>query len=453
MRFKSPKQRAAVMAIFAKKFAERRKLSGAVPESEKSTGKLTVKKPPKPSFDNGSASSKENRNHMMSNLKTIEVGGGLQDAVGGMMNRDNARFVINNMKARLSSFTAYLAGDTVDRMHSVISRMESTLSNNSKEFSGINARDMDLMGQDFVNRLVHQEIESNRQQYTDHGIRHIQSNIETQSKILDALESQGEKFSGKEKLLSLFIMVNHDIGYTTPEVRKGGSEGVKASVKHKEFSAAILAQEKSTWDVDKIFSAQEYDRALNIVSRHDEPKLDVSDSLHLATSVADNLAMFAKEKLPSMFKYIKGSETLLVRMGGVAKTWKESNSGSTKANAQRRYSIYKKRLEHLVDGSKLNENLKRDLKAGVREINFLTPKFAMGTLAGEVTGIRASKHAMIDVSVKWNKYDAMLQRYFDMGQRQMKKLLESYGQSGVATQKEYSMGSNKGKAILRIKVV
>jgi uncharacterized Fe-S cluster-containing protein len=86
----------------------------------------------------------------------------------------------------------------------------------------------------------------------------------------------------------------------------------------------------------------------------------------------------------------------------------------------------KKDLHNKIDSSDLNENLKRDLKSATNEITHLTPKFTLGVLAGSISNIK-NADGKIEVNVKYDKYDATLQKIFDMGQQQTKKLLKDYG--------------------------
>jgi hypothetical protein len=287
-------------------------------------------------------------------------------------------------------------------------------------------------------------VESNRHQFTDHGVRHITNNIETQQKILDALEKAGEKISGRDRLLGIFTMVNHDVGYTVPMVREGS---IKAAKEHKEYSEKIAGEQKELWDVGKIFSSGEYDRATNYILTHDAEELVGKDGkldpLAAATRLADNLSLFAPEKLPSVFKYVGGGEDLLAEMGQAA---------GEKDFA--RFDGLRDRLYERIDAQEnIGKNLKRDLKAATADLNYLTPKFAMGALAGEISDIDSGGFgSVVNVKVKHNEFDSFLQQHFDMGQGALRKFLEGQGLKPPYDKKSYNIGEYKGKPLLRIDV-
>lgn len=375
------------------------------------------------------------------NLAGIRVGKARYTEVQGNVTVGVARTIGKNMKAELSTYTNYLAGETVDLAHRYISMTEQTIERNTGSFRGVDAEVLNKLGVDCVKKLVHQEIESNRQQFTDHGIRHVVKNTMDQSAMLDQMARGGVKVSARERLMANFVMVNHDIGYTTPMIRSGGMNAIKGAKEHPAYSKRIAGQQEGKWNVGKVFSKKEYARALNIIGTHDATTLDMGDSVATATRIADNLSLFQKEKLPSMFRYVSGSERTLVAMGIAAR------KKDTKA-----FEKYRDQLYGRIEGSdRLSGNLKRDLKRAVAEISYVTPKFTLGVLAGEVSKIGSSANAVVSVTVKHNKFDSTLQKMFDMGQKQTKKFLEDYGRKDF-NKKSYLLGSYKGKAILELKV-
>jgi len=364
---------------------------------------------------------------------------------GAVPTSDIMQTVSKNMKEELSTCNKYLAGDTVDLIHKFIGLSRGLVTNNLEDFKGVDSKVLNSMFVDSVRKLIHQEVESNRQQFTDHGIRHIVKNITTQNMMLDVLDSQGIKISPREKLLANFIMVNHDMGYTTPFIRSGGLEAIKASKEHSAYSKKIAEQQKSLWNIGKVFTEEEYDRAVNIIASHDSTDMSISDTVALTTRLADNLSLFQAEKLPSMFEYVPGSENLLLGMGLAAKRGE---------NAQ--FEKYRDQLYHKIDKvGRFSDNLKRDLKAGVKEISYMTPKFTVGVLAGEIKDIGTSKEGLISIEIKHNKFDATLQKFFDMGQRQVKKFLGDYGEdfSSTGAKSSYLIGKYGDKALLELKVV
>lgn len=303
------------------------------------------------------------------------------------------------------------------------------------------SEDLDYMLIDSIKKLVFQEIESNRQQFTDHGIRHLVKNVKMQNKILDTFVIQGMNVTARERLLGRFIMVNHDIGYATPLVRKGGFRGILASGDHPLYSTKIAFEQKRLWDIGKVFTEHEYHRALRIIRTHDSTSTSIYDVLALSTRLSDNMSLFQAEKLSGMFRYIPQGRQKLLAMAKAAK------KGDKKTFNKLRDYVYKK-----IDAAQgLSGNLKRDLKAGISEMSLMSPKFTLGVLGGEVTQVKAGVDALVHVVVKYNEIDTVLQKVFDMGQYQTRKLLKDYGITAF-DKNTYLIGKIGDKYALRLTI-
>jgi len=376
------------------------------------------------------------RSQMAVNLGEIRTKDAKFVSISGSLNIKKAQAVAGNMRKELACYTKYLAGDSVDLMHKYVSLTEQVL----EKSEGVSSEYMNRMCIDGIRKLVYQEVESNRQQFTDHGIRHIVKNVLMQNEMLDSLDTSGLKVSHRERLLANFVMINHDVGYTVPMVRAGGTTSIKASKEHPMYSSKIAKEQKRIWNVGHVFTEEEYNRALNIIATHDTTDLDVKDPVALATRISDNLSLFQEEKLPSMFQYVEGAERLLISMSLAAK--KDDKAG---------FEDYRNQLHHRIDKSNFSPALKRDLKAATKELTFLTPKFTVGVLAGEVSRVGSSDKGLISVTIKHNKFDEVLQKMFDMGQRQVRKFLGDYGEKDFS-KAEYLLGKYGDKAVLELKV-
>jgi len=347
----------------------------------------------------------------------------LATAKGKLSIEKNKKAIIDNARSVLENYSNYLSTDCYGLARDSIYNLRFLFKDASLD--NIDSEYLNQMVVDSVKKMIYQEVESNRQQFTDHGIRHIQGNIERMNDILDV--ASGGKVSAMDKLMGFFIMVNHDVGYTAEEVKQGGAEGAKASGKHKDISVEILKSQRSQWNENKIFSPQQYDKILEIVKTHDDTKIDKNDLLGTSVRLSDNLSLFAKEKLPSMFKMVDGGKTMLIKMGEAAA------KKDTKT-----FELYRDKIYKSIDSSGINANLKRDLKSAVKEISYLTPKFTLGVLAGEISDISGNKD-QINVDIEYNEWDSFLQKHFDMGQKQTKKLLGDYGITDFS-KSEYDLG-------------
>jgi len=378
---------------------------------------------------------------MRKDLAAIRRGDAKVEPVSGPVDRMAVATIINNARAEITTFTGYLASDCTDRLHRYTNLLEGQLKSAADDLEGVDAADLNDMVRDSVEKLVYQEVESNRQQFTDHGIRHITSNIENQSDIQDALISAGVEISPRERLLGTMVMVNHDVGYTTPLVREGGLRGIMAAGHHSEMGSQIYEEQRELWDADRIFSGEEYDRAVELIGTHQAAMLDVADPVGLSTRLADNLSLFAPEKLPSMFRYVPGGEDILVDLG---EAMRDGDEQAFEAGRQE--------LLGQIKESGLEPNLQRDLSLAVDQMNIQTPKFTMGTLAGEISSIQSSPEALIEVNIQHNELDEVLQRHFDMGQKQLDKFLKDYGITDRERQTEFNIGELEGKPIIKINV-
>ena len=379
---------------------------------------------------------------MNEQLSRIQAGTPRHVAVGdGPLTHDTTALIMENAAAQVSSYRAYLAGDTMDRLHSYVRILGNDVTAAGPDMPGVKSSDMDKLVQDSVSKIVFQEVESNQVQFTDHGIRHITSDVEMQHQILDVLAAQGLATSPRDRLLGTFLLTSHDIGYTTPYIRAGGPDSIPATKDHPAFSEKITQEQADLWNKDKIFTADEYSRAMGIIRTHDSTSLDTKDPLAFATRVADNMSLFHEEKLPGMFKYVRDGSTSLVKMADALQKGDHATFETERAG-----------LKDRIDKSALDGGLKRDLYAAVRDINPYTPKFSLGTLAGEVSHVGSTSDSLVHVDVAYNATDVMLQRMFDMGQRQTQKMLGDYGVKSY-DQTNYRFGdAGAGKAALEIQV-
>lgn len=380
--------------------------------------------------------------NMQSKLKEIASGEAPKLGTLGstQINETHLESITKTLKTELKRYTNYLAGDTTDLMRDFIEKYESLVKKAIPELKGISATKIEVMGVDMVRKLVYQEIESVRQQFTDHGIRHLMGNVNYQQEFLDRFVQAGGVVSGRERLMGTWIMINHDVGYTTPLVREGGLRGVMSTKLHQSWGAKIAEEQRAIWDMGKIFTPSEWSRMVEIIRTHDSTRLDTSDMLATTTRISDNLSLFNSKKIPSVFKYVQNSEELLSSMMEAAKL-----------NDLAKFESLRVALTEEVNTSALSPQLKRDFLAGVKEISMMTPKFTLGVLAGDIETIATSAESLFVVEVRYNKFDAFLQKMFDMGQSQTKKFLKDYGIEDFSATK-YTMGKIEDKNLLEIRI-
>jgi hypothetical protein len=345
---------------------------------------------------------------------------------------DRVSAIRNNALKEAKRAVPYLAGDTNLLLRDHIDIITDLIKDPA--FADVDAVDMDEMVRDSIDKLVYQEIISNRNQFTDHGIRHIVGDVVRQQDISTAM-NKGIPLDPRERLAAVIILANHDMGYTSTEMMEGGQKAIDASKDHPARSKELFDSQRSAYS--RIFTSDELDKMSEAIRTHDSPVLDKDDILTTSVRLADNLSMFSSEKLPGMFSYVPHGKEILMEMG---KASKDKNLPKLEE--------FRKRLWDQIDGSNLSTNLKRDLKAGTKEISALTAKFTLGALAGNIDDIYHDDDTdETNITIKYNDLDVTLQTLFDMGQKQTNNLLTNYGHTDFS-KTEYDLGG-----IVRLKVV
>ena len=406
---------------------ERRKAPNDPPEYEKNPALDKFSDDPKKISHEeliGHAQYSEIKTDMTKELGKISMG---KEAkvyeVSGKMSPKNADNIIKNAISTTKLHEDYLCGRTANLMRDHIDRLADLIKDPA--FADVDSKDMDAFVNDSVQKLMYQEVQSNRQQYTDHGIRHIAGNIDRQEQIMNQMGDTDPR----EKLMAIAIMINHDVGYDTPLIREGGFRGIVLTSSHPEMSAKIFDEQRDQWNKDKIFSSEEYDRMKEIIKTHDSVELDRNDILATSTRLSDNLSLFSAEKLPGVFQYVPNAKEILVDMANAAKH-KDSAL----------FEEFRNELWDNLEKTQLSTNLKRDLKAATRELNLMTPKFNIGTLAGQLEDISYDPDEdKLNVNIRYNEFDHFLADKFEMGQRQTYKLFDAYGVKDFSKD-EYDLG-------------
>ena len=351
-----------------------------------------------------------------------------------------------NMMGELESYEGYLHENAEKPAKKFVSSFKSIIEDGIKDGSlaNIDAEEINKLAVDCMQKLMHQEKEATRVDYTDHGFRHIVGNHIRQKRISKLLD---KKVSGKEQLMGMFIMANHDMGYSTPIGRTGGDVGGMFSGEHhKTISAHLAEQQREDWDVGKIFSAEEYNVINEIIKTHDDTTLSPnipSGYANLANSIkiSDNLSMYNTEKLPSIFKYIPNGERKLIKLGEIASrlkgkaserglskgeqdtydNWIKEKDPEKKLELEKKlppdmiseakkdvedFEVFKTKMSKSIeDDDKIDERLRRDIKAGLETIRPDTPKYTLGVLAGHVQKMYKGKDGRIYVEIQHNKLD------------------------------------------------
>ena len=372
-----------------------------------------------------------------SKLESMRTGSFTPTPISGTLGAKSVKGIQKNAKKLLRTYSAHLPGDDVDNMRDFIDDLGDTLDSalSSGDFKGVKASAMDKIMHDAIEDLVFQTHESYKRQLGDHGIRHIVGNIKTQNQVYDALDKAGKKISAADRLKAMLIMVNHDLGYTAAPA----ATDLKYTGKHKEYGSKIFKSERG--DNYQDLFGDGLDEFVHLIETHDSDEIDWDkDPVGSGIRVADNLSLYAKDKLPGLFRLVPDGLDVLEELGRAA---------TAKPPDDDEVERIKKSLKEKVQNTGLSSALKDALLNAAQEVSRFTPRFTLGMLGGHVGSINFKDGSLV-VKVKKDAYDTQLQKLFDMGQSQFNKLAKSYGVDKV-TDNKFELSKN-GKSVLKLSI-
>ncbi len=315
------------------------------------------------------------------------------------------------VKQRIEKYAEFMDGKT----YSLISKV---VEDQSRELlkAGVSKETVDALAADSTDKLVYQEMRSWERQLGDHGIRHIEGNIRIFNEILNSFKNEecaGQPcpITDKDRLIGYIVMVNHDIGYTAEPSRTN----IPGTKYHKEFSEKWFENERVLYE--KVLGKDDFERAKKYILLHDTPDIDwEKDPVLAAISVADNLALFHREKLPTLFKKVPDAIPILIKM---------QQALNEKDTAK--FAEYKGALDQNIDKTNLPEYTKYLLKKAAKEISPYTPPVTLSMLAGSVGSVSYHKGDGLDVEIIKDPFESDINKLYDQGQSKFVKLAESYG--------------------------
>lgn len=276
--------------------------------------------------------------------------------------------------------------------------------------------------------LAAQEIEAMGRTLGDHGIRHIQGNIGIAKAIMDSAPSG---LTAKDKAVAMTAMIFHDSGYLTPPSQNFLDEGhPRWSVQHYDKNL------RGT--VEKALGDRAAGEVGHIIRTHDATDLDwTNDPVASACRVADNMALFSKEKLPATFKQVPENTQVLKDFAAKKLTVEQA----------------RQKMKDNIDGSDLPSKVKERLKRGAEEVSKYTPKFTLGMLGGEIAGV-AWKGDHPTVKLRESKEVTELNKLGDFGQKQFSKWAKTYGypEDHFKTSLKFELKDPRGRTLLESEV-
>lgn len=273
--------------------------------------------------------------------------------------------------------------------------------------------------------LAVQENEALGRVLGDHGIAHLQGDINMAMEMIGEVPGMD---TPEEKAKIYLAGVFHDTGYLT------GPSHIFLDEGHPRWSAQHYNENLKPL-VSQALGNQAAEDLSHMIRTHDSTSMNwFEDPSGSAFRVADNMALFQKEKLPPVFRYVDGNTAVL------------------KDLAEKRIDVptAQKLMKANIAATDYNPWVKSELTRSVGEVTPVLPKYTLGMLAGEVDSFKWKEDHMQVSLRRTSQYDYLTQN-LDLGQRQFSKLAKTYGTDpeGFKKSLDFSFIGKDGKLLLR----
>jgi len=351
--------------------------------------------------------------------------------------------VKSTIEERLSALPAWGSGD-IDRevndrinnanglvseearglTHDVMAKYTSVLRN-----SGVPEEKVVVLSKLATDTLLAQEIEAQGRQLGDHGIHHVEGNIERSIKMMSVIPGE---WSPEQESTIYLAQVFHDAGYLTEPSQAGLDEGhPRWSQQH--FDANVRPA------IEDAFGKNVASEVSYYIRSHDSNEINwKEDPAGSSIRVADNTALFQEDKLPPMFRDVPSNVDTLFDL----------------QNGKIDMSTAKSTMRSNIEKSSVSKPMKERFNKAVDEVNPATGKFTLGMLGGTIDKVSwVDDHVAIDLKengelTKWNKL-------MDLGQRQFGKFAEAYGANPDDFKKslDFKFESKDGQTLLEGRII
>lgn len=354
---------------------------------------------------------------------------------------DFALHITNSLRSKVAELSGTLSTSEKSLLHQVIDTLQPQIKEAMAE--GTVSKDKTSA----LSALFDHAFDSVRKQseisYTrtlgDHGFRHIMSNINRCNQIMDELQKNGiADITAQDRILATLTHLYHDIGFTAEKNVRGWDLS-----EHPQEGANMIKENGVYDEIVSIFGKDSADTVTDWIAHHATPEIDW-DERPIMSSIAlsDNLAIFAKEKMPKLFGEMPEA------FYGLEKIQKLKQNNAATPDVIN--TIIKEVKTAIWKRFKNDPVLAEQLVLAAQEINVDTPKFTLGMWAGEMEKLRM-KDRIMEIDVKSLPYEMRLQKVFDMGQNGFGKLAKTYGIIDFS-KKEFKFKNKDGKIVMRARL-
>jgi len=252
-----------------------------------------------------------------------------------------------------------------------------------------------------VDALAVQENESLSRSLGDHGVRHLLGDVDAALSILETVPGFD---SPQTKAVVTLAGVFHDSGYLTePSHFFLDSEHPHHSTQHYEANISPMIKDALGDAADALLK--------KTIETHYSNELDwENDPVASAFRVADNVALFHKEKLPGLIHHVPENKQVIFDF------------------ADKKIDVPEaiKRMKANIKSSSLSDSVKAVLSHAADEFSPVLVKNTLGMLAGEIKGFDWQDNSLV-VKVKRDQENLKMHQVFDLGQKNFTKFAEAFG--------------------------
>lgn len=298
--------------------------------------------------------------------------------------------------ARMEQLKGLITSDAVELGKEMLNGIASDL----KAAVGDTPEARKLMGE-LTDHLVAQELEASERSLGDHGIHHLNGDRKI---AVDTLAAVPGANTPENRAMMGLAAVLHDTGYMTPPSRSWADE------EHPAYSDQYF-NKVMRGKIEGLFGDTFASKLSKVISTHDSPVLDwEGDPTSSAFRLADNLALFHKEKMPPFLRTVPTNLKTLVELG-------EGKVDLDTAKATMRKNI---------NDSGVPPHLKAAYLHAVDEVSPVLPKFTLGMIGAGLGNIKwKDDHVSVDLIRRSS--NRALSKVMDLGQKQFGKFAATYG--------------------------
>ena len=299
----------------------------------------------------------------------------------------------------------------------------------------ITESDLNNMMTSTMEQIIYQDVESAKRVLSDHGTRHIITNMESMDNIFDVLGKEGKSLTGAEKLGAYLVMAHHDLGYTTAAAKDAPAGDVLMKA-HPRFSRALV-EGNPFWK--KAFG-DKTETLLNSMSTHSESATDWEDHpIESTIRLADNTSCFSNEKLPDMLATDPEASAIMAKMMVLQKSGGPRRFGETEwedPEDEKEFEDLREQLISQVDDLQVDDDIKEPLRESLRkDLSPHSPEFLLTMFGGKKSGFQTEKgpdgKIRMVVNIKATPERQVLDSLFgDVANFQMDRMLDDYDIQG-----------------------